>query len=704
MRKIRCVLIFITAVLVLYAAAASAAVFTDPDLTSERITDFASQAVVSSDGSVTFTESITVNSLGREIRRGIIREFPTRYKGLDGRMHRTRFSLVSAMLDGRRTSANITDNSGTLDIRLGDPDRLLSRGLHTFIITYRTAGWVAFHDDADELFWNVTGNGWSWPIDHASFSIVLPDGASVTETNVYTGRYGEKGADFRVSSDGIVDTTRTLEAGEGISVSFAWPKGFVSVPPDESLAGKLIGLISFAVIGGWFFLTWLIFGRDEKLGTIIPEWVPPFGIGPGFASYADKMYFDDRVLTAEIIQMAVSGAVKIEESAAAPQSGGRGGSVIIKPTEKYLDSIAAAGKLDKHVEAAASKLFSIKDGLAQPLELIDRMGFRLHDAQEELKLRMEKDGKKLFRKNSTFTAVGMTMLILSAFSALFSVLGEFVDEGMTGVFISMLMLCAQGLGIPFVKWLSKRSIAVKDSANVCFAMSMIAAALFFVIALFTSVPYSWAMAWSILTAVSMGLIRIASGMKGAVLMAVASSLTYSLYAVAYADEYIMFSLAASCAAALFFGALMPKRTKAGTLIQRRIEGLKLYMNTAERTRLEMLNPPEETPEMFERLLPYAYALGCADTWVNRFEKILADAAYTPEWYSAPADRPFSVYDMNYMLNRAVNGRVMPLINAHENSIGRTYGSSSPGGFLGGSGRGGGGFSGRGGGGGGGRGW
>ncbi len=29
-------------------------------------------------------------------------------------------------------------------------------------------------------------------------------------------------------------------------------------------------------------------------------------------------------------------------------------------------------------------------------------------------------------------------------------------------------------------------------------------------------------------------------------------------------------------------------------------GLKLYMDTAEKERLEMFNPPEETPELFER--------------------------------------------------------------------------------------------------------
>ena len=47
---------------------------------SLHIRDFKSFIVVAPDGSMTVTETITVNSTGQEIRRGIIRDFPTTYK------------------------------------------------------------------------------------------------------------------------------------------------------------------------------------------------------------------------------------------------------------------------------------------------------------------------------------------------------------------------------------------------------------------------------------------------------------------------------------------------------------------------------------------------------------------------------------------------------------------------------------------------
>ena len=58
----------------------------------------------------------------------------------------------------------------------------------------------------------------------------------------------------------------------------------------------------------------------------------------------------------------------------------------------------------------------------------------------------------------------------------------------------------------------------------------------------------------------------------------------------------------------------------------------MFITAAEKHRLEMMAPPEETPRLFETLLPYAFALDAAETWANRFQNVLAAANYTPSWY------------------------------------------------------------------------
>jgi len=65
-----------------------------------------------------------------------------------------------------------------------------------------------------------------------------------------------------------------------------------------------------------------------------------------------------------------------------------------------------------------------------------------------------------------------------------------------------------------------------------------------------------------------------------------------------------------------------------------IEGLKLFLGVAEADRLRLLNPPDFTPALYEKLLPYAIALGVEMVWSRRFSAALAGSQteYQPDWY------------------------------------------------------------------------
>jgi hypothetical protein len=65
-----------------------------------------------------------------------------------------------------------------------------------------------------------------------------------------------------------------------------------------------------------------------------------------------------------------------------------------------------------------------------------------------------------------------------------------------------------------------------------------------------------------------------------------------------------------------------------------IEGLKLFLGVAEADRLRVLNPPDFTPALYEKLLPYAVALGVEMVWSRRFAAALAASQiqYEPDWY------------------------------------------------------------------------
>ncbi len=86
-----------------------------------------------------------------------------------------------------------------------------------------------------------------------------------------------------------------------------------------------------------------------------------------------------------------------------------------------------------------------------------------------------------------------------------------------------------------------------------------------------------------------------------------------------------------------FGILMKRRTHAGVEMYEKVLGLKLYMNTTQKDRLKMLQStdrpyaePTKTVELFEKLLPFAVALGVEKSWSKQFQSILTEP---PSWYS-----------------------------------------------------------------------
>jgi hypothetical protein len=82
---------------------------------------------------------------------------------------------------------------------------------------------------------------------------------------------------------------------------------------------------------------------------------------------------------------------------------------------------------------------------------------------------------------------------------------------------------------------------------------------------------------------------------------------------------------------LVFKPLLRRRTADGARLAEEIEGLRMFIATAEKNRLEMTARPDETPQLFETLLPWAFALDAAETWANRFREVLAASQYTPSW-------------------------------------------------------------------------
>jgi uncharacterized membrane protein YgcG len=141
-------------------------------------------------------------------------------------------------------------------------------------------------------------------------------------------------------------------------------------------------------------------------------------------------------------------------------------------------------------------------------------------------------------------------------------------------------------------------------------------------------------------------------------------------------------------------------TREGRAVIDQIDGLKLYLGTAEEERLDYLMPPEKTPQLFERFLPYAVALDVENRWAERFAAILAASAVgaaAMSWYSGQRDWTSDPGGFADRLGSQLSETIAAASTA-PGSSGGSGGSSSSSGSSGG------GSSGGGGGGGGGSGW
>jgi uncharacterized membrane protein YgcG len=628
----------------------------------ERLLRFDVTATVQADATVTVKERILVAANGLKIKRGIIRVFPTDYNDSTGQSVRTDFDLLTATINGRPVEASVDRVGKNLEIRLGSPDVLLEPGQYQYELTYKTVGWLAFLDDHDELYWNVTGNDWDFPIDQAAYRVVLPQDASVTASAAYTGRVGDRGQDFARDADGTFRTTRPLAPGEGLTVAVGWPKGLVTPPPPGFLERLETILVKYrlgvmAAFAGlfllYYYLAWKIKGRDPDPGLVIPLFTPPDGMEPGFARYFLDMGYSPEVLAADILQLAIKGALYFEE---------KDGTTRIRRTGRALEELELTPALHK----LAGILFANRDPQGSPVDSTAGRTFYL--AERYLKDSYENRAGKYYSHNLGSTLAGLLLFIPMIFATCFlgsplMAPGDVLDP----ILVPLMLIVSTVL-----LWFTARAIIDLVRGKI------------------KSNLYFW-MGFGILLLLALGGARL-------------------LWNMFHTDAVLSGGYLLTTALVLFFSRIMPVRSLEGALLLAKVQGLAMFMS-ADRHRLAILNPPEETPRLFESLLPYALALDTVETWADTFSAILEKARYEPEWKRSlpkPGDDPLNTDRFAVLFARNLSKKVQTSVAGYSPPeaarSSRSSSSSSSSSRRSGSGLGGRGSSGGGGGGGGGRGW
>jgi hypothetical protein len=288
------------------------------------IRDYRVDAVVNRDGTTDVTETLRVYFTGTW--NGIFRDISLQHRTGQGMKAKLDIDVIS-----------VTDAAGndlqywrekpdgwTRRVRIAVPGA--SDAERVVVIRYRVNNGVRFFFASDsggthdELYWNVTGNAWAFPIEHVRARFVLPDGVDPTQESVYTGYTGAKGHDADIGVRGNVvtaESTRELAAGEGLTLAVAWPAGILPRPSEAELrAGRYLGLwpLFFPLLAFFGMLRmWTKHGRDPRALPVAVGYAPPDGMSPAELGTLVDNSADLRDITSTLVDLAVRGYVGIEE-------------------------------------------------------------------------------------------------------------------------------------------------------------------------------------------------------------------------------------------------------------------------------------------------------------------------------------------------------------------------------------------------------
>ena len=163
---------------------------------------------------------------------GIIRSLPVQYRTPQGFDYRLRLRDVEVLGEDGSPLRVEEERAGIFrDFRIWVPGA--QDAVRGVTLRYRVENALRFFEEHDELYWNVTGDEWVYPIESVTAEVLLPSGVSGLRANVFTGGYRETGSAAEISEQELgflFTSTEPLGIREGLTVAVAWNPGVVDRP------------------------------------------------------------------------------------------------------------------------------------------------------------------------------------------------------------------------------------------------------------------------------------------------------------------------------------------------------------------------------------------------------------------------------------------------------------------------------------------
>lgn len=333
--------------------------------------------------------------------------------------------------------------------------------------------------------------------------------------------------------------------------------------PNAALA-----LIGSLVVPFYYGLVVLLVGRDPAPGNIVVQYEPPKGLSPATVRYLWKQGFDERGFTAALISMAAKKYITIEkkDDGYVFRRGNADATVLAEEEKSFYETVSPRGFDFEFSSLNHEKIYAGLRAMKQTLEL-----------------QME---KKLLRDHRGFLLPGV---ILSAILLLYLGFVTAARNPFISIFLSAFLL-AWALGTVILAlylarlWRSARWLPDQPGADQGKAMD---------------------------TTLVFGLPNVA------VLIGVACVLGWQSRIWM---PFLTLDLAVLVPCTYF---LLKSPTRAGRAVLDQIEGFRRFLSEVEGDRMARLDADLNSPESFEKLLPYAFAFGVEKAWVKKFSAVIS---------------------------------------------------------------------------------
>ena len=193
-------------------------------LIAEKITNYEVTVQMNKNGTLTVNEVIDYEFDG-VAKHGIYRDIPLRSKKNGVDIYKSYIKMNSIKRNGisEEYSTKLFDEG--IRYRVGSADRFVENGVNRYEFNYVIYNAVFEKNGIYQVYFNAIGQFWQVPIEKAAVNIKFGNGEPVLKNeirqlDIFTGEYGQSGKDYITNlNNGTVEikTNKVLEAYNGLS-------------------------------------------------------------------------------------------------------------------------------------------------------------------------------------------------------------------------------------------------------------------------------------------------------------------------------------------------------------------------------------------------------------------------------------------------------------------------------------------------------